>query len=152
MQSILWIPGVGLCVLALPHLFFPGKDSLSQSGTLICLLSQMQTSLKFSGKNYCNSGLQKVIKSDLPHKEHRCQLMGIHAMKLLTPSPSHKILITLFLLWYCHHNLLLFSSKKEDTYCCAELLFPPPAARGKENSKGAERSPAHTIAAFTLSH
>lgn len=112
----------------------------------------MQTSSNLSGKNYCNSGLQKVIKPDLPHKEHRCQLMGIHAMKLLMPSPSHKILITLFLLWYCHHNLLLFSSKKEDTYCCAELLFLLPAARGRENSKGAERSPAQTIAAFTLSH
>lgn len=93
----------------------------------------MQTSSNLSGKNYCNSGLQKVIKPDLPHKEHRCQLMGIRAMKLLMPSPSHKILITLFLLWYCHHNLLLFSSKKEDILLCRAAL--PPACSPREGEQ-----------------
>lgn len=111
------------------------------SGGLIYFLCQTQTSSNLPGKNYCNSGLQKVVKPDLPHKQHGCPLMGKHAMELLTPSPSRQILFTLFLLRCCDHNQSLFSSTRKE-----DMALPV------ESSRRADSSSAHTVAAFTLSH
>lgn len=71
--------------------------------------------------------------------------MRKYTMELLPPSPLHKMLFTLFLLWWCDHKQLLFSSPRSWRPAAVRSCSPPPATHGRESSKGADCSPAHSI-------